>query len=139
MKILIPTLTPALDSKIDPQLGRSAYFIIVQTDTMEYEVIKNQWRTLECGAGLQAARLALENDVEVVISKDCGPKAFSGLKTASIAVYDSGESRTGSEALQSFFAGKLQEIHAPTLGGHTSSQKQEINATPTVIAHTEHS
>lgn len=41
MKIAVTASGPDLDSQIESRFGRCQYFIIVDTDTMEYEAIQN--------------------------------------------------------------------------------------------------
>ena len=42
MKICLSSQGNTLDSQVDPRFGRCQYFIIVDTETLAFEAIKNQ-------------------------------------------------------------------------------------------------
>ena len=54
MKIAITSTGQTLDSQVDPRFGRAAYFIIVDTETMEFETIENQNVNASGGAGVKS-------------------------------------------------------------------------------------
>jgi predicted Fe-Mo cluster-binding NifX family protein len=41
MKICVTSQGDNLDAQVDPRFGRCKYFIIVNTDTLEFEAVKN--------------------------------------------------------------------------------------------------
>ena len=41
MKIIITASSPSLDADFDPRFGRGAYFVIINTETMEWEAFPN--------------------------------------------------------------------------------------------------
>jgi len=56
MKIAVTSKGRDLDSKVDPRFGRAAYILIIDTDTLEFEVIDNAKNANSFkGAGIQAA------------------------------------------------------------------------------------
>ncbi|MBC8179295.1 MAG: dinitrogenase iron-molybdenum cofactor biosynthesis protein, partial [Deltaproteobacteria bacterium] len=67
MKVAVSSAGKDLDSQIDPRFGRCAYFIIVDTDTMDYEVFDNKNMNLGGGAGIQSAQFVASKDAKVVI------------------------------------------------------------------------
>ena len=56
MKVAVSSTGKNLDSAIDPRFGRCAYFLIVETDDMGFEVFDNQSIALGGGAGIQSAQ-----------------------------------------------------------------------------------
>jgi predicted Fe-Mo cluster-binding NifX family protein len=42
MKIAVSTAEDSLDSQIDPRFGRCQYFLIVDSETMDFEALSNQ-------------------------------------------------------------------------------------------------
>jgi len=55
MKACVSATSDSLDSLVDPRFGRSPYFIIVDLETMRFEVIPNPASSVMGGAGIQAA------------------------------------------------------------------------------------
>jgi predicted Fe-Mo cluster-binding NifX family protein len=116
MKIILTTLSPSLDSDIDPRFGRGAYLLVVDTDTMKWEAYPNPGVNASGGAGIQAAQFVADQKTEAVLSGDFGPHAFNALQAADIAMYVCGDCRTSSEAIKRFKAGKLERVGAATRG-----------------------
>ena len=56
MKIGITSTGKNLDAEVDQRFGRCKYFIIVDTDSMEFEAISNENIMASGGAGIQAAQ-----------------------------------------------------------------------------------
>ncbi len=86
MKICITSQGGNLDSEIDPRFGRALYFIIVDTDNMESEVIQNPFIRAGGGVGIQAAQFVVNKGVETVITGNTGPNAFQVLKAAGLSI-----------------------------------------------------
>ncbi|MBN1428539.1 MAG: NifB/NifX family molybdenum-iron cluster-binding protein [Anaerolineae bacterium] len=117
MKIILTTTSPSLESDVDTRFGRGAYFLIVDTDTLEWEAHPNPGVNASGGAGVQGAQFAIDHGVEAAISGNFGPNACGGLKEAGIAMYQFGECRTAQEAIEKFKAGQLAGVDAPTGAG----------------------
>jgi len=86
MKIAITADEPALDANLDPRFGRCAYFIIVDTDTLEFEAVENPNIALGGGAGIQSAQLMVTKGARFVLTGNCGPKAHEALSAAGVGV-----------------------------------------------------
>jgi len=114
MKIAISSTGRDLDSKIDPRFGRCAFFIVIDIDTMNYEVFENQSAMLGGGAGIQSAQFVASKGAEVVITGNCGPNAMRTLEAAGVKVI-TGCSGTVREAIEDFKAGKLMPSAEPTV------------------------
>ncbi|MGD2142235.1 MAG: NifB/NifX family molybdenum-iron cluster-binding protein [Candidatus Bathyarchaeota archaeon] len=117
MKIAISTSGSNLSSPVDARFGRCPSFIVLDTNTMEFEVVPNRSVGSAHGAGIQTAQLIASRGVEVVLTGNIGPNAFAALSTSSIKVV-SGVSGTVEEVVERFKRGELEPIKGPTVGGH---------------------
>lgn len=118
MKIILTTTSPNLDSGVDPRFGRGAYFLVIDTDTLEWQAYPNPSVGVSGGAGTLAAQFVANKKSKAVISGDFGPNAYDALQAVGVEMYLFGTSRTGSEAVERFKAGKLEGVGAPTGQGH---------------------
>jgi len=87
MKIAVSSRGKDLDSLIDPRFGRCAYFLLVETDDMSFEVFDNQSIASGGGAGIQSAQFISSKGAKAVITGNCGPNAVQTLAAASIEVF----------------------------------------------------
>jgi len=115
MKIAISATAPQLDADLDPRFGRCQYFLIVDTESMEFEAIENPAIMAPGGAGIQAAQLVAQKGVEAVITGDCGPNAFQVLSAAGIPVFV-GASGSVRDVVEAHREGKLSPIAAASTG-----------------------
>jgi len=86
MKIAIAAAGPTLDDQVDPRFGRCQYFIIADPETMKFEAIDNVSASSTGGAGISAAQMLSNKDVEAVLTGNCGPNAYQVLSPAGIKV-----------------------------------------------------
>ncbi|MBU4186401.1 MAG: NifB/NifX family molybdenum-iron cluster-binding protein, partial [Proteobacteria bacterium] len=94
MRVAVTSAGKNLESNVDPRFGRAAYFIIVNPETMDYKVVENiQNINLPQGAGIQAGQTIAENNVDILITGNCGPKAFKVLQNAGIKIITNAEGR----------------------------------------------
>jgi len=117
VKITITASSPRLDSEFDPRFGRCAYFLLVNTETMQWEAFPNPGISASGGAGTQAAQFVAEQKAVAVISGDFGPNAYSALKTAGILMYLYKDSGNIQDIVKRFIAGELQQVNTPTASG----------------------
>ena len=106
MKIAISATAPHLDADLDPRFGRCSYFLVVDTESMEFEAIENPAMTAPGGAGIQAAQAVVNEGVEAVVTGDCGPNAYQVLSTAGIPVY-AGTSGKVRDVVEAFKRGEF--------------------------------
>ena len=118
MKICITSQGPELTSQVDPRFGRAAIFLLVDSDTGEFKAIDNKQNLQAAqGAGIQAAQMVAEAGAEVVITGNCGPKAFMTLESAGIEIY-TGANGDVAQAIEAFKQGKLTKAGVPNVRGH---------------------
>lgn len=120
MKIAITSQGKDLDANVDPRFGRCAAFIVIDPETLAFEVVDNTMVNATAGAGIQAGQKVADQNVEAVLTGNCGPKAFRTLQAAGIAIY-SGVSGTIREAVEQFKAGALTADNAANVDGHFGS------------------
>ena len=117
MKICVSASSNTLDANVDPRFGRCPYFVIVDSETMESEVVSNDSTNAAHGAGIQAAQTVANSGATVVITGNVGPNAFKVLSATGIKVI-TGVSGSIKEAVEKYKNGELQETTNPTVGGH---------------------
>jgi predicted Fe-Mo cluster-binding NifX family protein len=102
---------------MDPRFGRCPYFIIVDSETMQYEAVPNMASSAMGGAGIQAAQIVASKSVKVVITGNVGPNAFQALSAAGIKII-TGVYGTVREVVEKYKRGDLRETSVPTVGWH---------------------
>lgn len=117
MKVAVSTSGTDLLSQVDPRFGRCPLYMIVDTDTMAFEVVSNTANSSAHGAGIQAAQLVATKGVKAVLTGNVGPNAYGALLASSIKVI-SGVTGSVMDAIERFKKGELEETGGPTVGGH---------------------
>ncbi|MBA7483152.1 dinitrogenase iron-molybdenum cofactor biosynthesis protein [archaeon] len=117
MKVAVTTSGEDLSGPVEPHFGRCPRFIVVDTETMEFEVIQNTAVSSAHGAGIAAAQLVASRGVKAVLTGNVGPNAYSALSSSGIKIL-TGVSGTVEDAVRRFSSGELQSISGPTVGGH---------------------
>jgi predicted Fe-Mo cluster-binding NifX family protein len=118
MRIAITSQRDDLESLVDSRFGRASKFLLVDTETMAFEVIENaQSQNLSRGAGIQAAQNLIPHHPDVVLTGNCGPKAFRVLQAAGVKVILGVEGKIR-DALQDYVEGKLQPAKKANVEGH---------------------
>jgi len=91
VKICIAALSKDIDSEISPELGKSVYFFIFDSETNEIEIMSNT----SLGAGsalrpnitdLRAARILVRAGVHMLITGGIRKAALEALTSAGVAV-----------------------------------------------------
>lgn len=112
MKICITSLGNKEDSSFDFRFGRCKYFVIYDDEKNEFLFIENENFTANNGAGIASGQTVIDNNVDVVISKNIGPNAMKVLKAADIKIYE-GTGETILEVLENYKNNELKEIEKP--------------------------
>jgi len=118
MKIAFTTSGDNLDAALDERFGRAKKFLIYETDDGSFIVLDNQQNLNAAqGAGTQSAQSVIRSGAKVVITGNCGPKAFRALNSAGIVVYNS-NAPTLLAALIDYTKGKLSEATTANVEAH---------------------
>ena len=117
MKICVTSVSGNLAAQVDPRFGRCQYFMIMDCESMQFEIVPNLAVTSGSGAGIQAAQTMANKKVQVLITGNVGPKAFQALSASGITII-TGASGKVSAVIEKYKKGLLSETKAPTVGGH---------------------
>jgi predicted Fe-Mo cluster-binding NifX family protein len=119
VKIAVTASAPGIDGAIDPRFGRCLYFLIVDTETMEFEAVENPYITASGGAGIQAAQLVASKGAKTVLTGSCGPNAFQTLTAAGVEAV-TGASGPIRAAVESYVSGAgLRAAEGPNAPSHS--------------------
>ncbi len=114
MKLAASATGKELDSQIDPRFGRSAYFIIIETDDMSFEAFENENIGMNTGAGISSANFIVSKEVKALLTGNCGPKAMQVFSAAGIDVF-TGQTGIVKDAVENYKKGLLQSSPEATV------------------------
>lgn len=117
MKIAVPAEGKTIESNVSQSFGRTYYFVVVDTETLNYEVIDNQAVSSQGGAGIKAAQAVVDSLAGAVVTFHCGQNAVDVLKTGDIKILKAVPG-TVSEIVQKYKAGELAELTDIHTGNH---------------------
>jgi len=118
MRVAVSCQEENLEAEVDPRFGRASKFLLVDTDTLSFDVVENkQTLDLPQGAGIQAAQNILAHHPDAVLTGNCGPKAFRVLQAAGVAVVV-GVKGTVREAVRAYAAGEYSAANGANVEGH---------------------
>jgi predicted Fe-Mo cluster-binding NifX family protein len=113
MKIIITATSNKIDQPFNPRFGRADYFILVDSETRDWQAFSNPAADARGGAGPQAVQFIAQKGAEVVISGRYGPSAFTALEAAGIKAYLAKDG-TVNDVLNKFLTGELESTGAAT-------------------------
>ncbi|MDY6971853.1 MAG: NifB/NifX family molybdenum-iron cluster-binding protein [Thermodesulfobacteriota bacterium] len=117
MIIAVTSTGTDLDSRVDPRFGRASYILIVDPDTMDFDVLDNKENVDALkGAGIQAASMVSDRGADVLLTGHCGPNAFKAMKAANIGVANNAAGSI-KDAIQAYLEGKLPLAHESDVEG----------------------
>jgi len=111
MKIAISSVGKSLESEVDARFGRCAYFLIVEIKNKkvgDVKVVENTAKAQMGGAGITAGEIVANEKVDVIITMNLGPRAFSVFEQFGVKSYQ-GRGKI-KDVVQDFIGGKLKEI-----------------------------
>ncbi len=110
MKVAISATGNTLSAAVHRLFGRCAWFLFVDSETMECEAVENKHADDASGAGTNCAQLVLEREVEAVISGQVGPNAYEVLKQGEVKIFIAPKDSSVSEALDKCRNDTLQQM-----------------------------
>jgi len=112
MKIAISSSGKGLAALLDPRFGRCRYFLIIETDTMSFEIFDNPNADQGGGAGILSAQFIAAKGARALITGHCGPNAMQTLSAAGVQVYV-GQAGTVQDLVDNFKSGRLAPASDP--------------------------
>jgi predicted Fe-Mo cluster-binding NifX family protein len=118
MRIAVTTQGKGIDGDVDSRFGRAPRFLLVDTETMSTQLVENtQSLDLPQGAGIQAAQNILPHRPDVVLTGNCGPKAFQVLGAAGIRVVVGGKGKIA-DVVREYLDGRYAPATEANVEGH---------------------
>ena len=114
MKIAIATEGKTLDSLVNTRFGRCPYFLIIDSESEEFKVIKNIAGQAFQGAGVSTAQMIVNKGIKAVIAGNFGPNAVNVLKNSGVKIFGGISGIIAKEAFRQYKAGKLKDITEST-------------------------
>jgi predicted Fe-Mo cluster-binding NifX family protein len=117
MKIAVTANGADLDAPTSPVFGRCPTYILVDTETIQYEAVANPAVSAGGGAGVQAAQFVIERGVQAVVTGNVGPNAFGVFQAAGTPVYLF-KGGTVRQAVEAYKGGRLSPASSATVSAH---------------------
>ena len=108
MRVAVASSGEDLNAPVDMRLGRCANIIVVDTDTMDFEVYSNPGALAGTGAGVAAAQVVANTGAEAVIAGNFGINSLRAFDSGGITAYVG--SGTVHQALQTLADGELEPV-----------------------------
>ncbi|MDY0293739.1 MAG: NifB/NifX family molybdenum-iron cluster-binding protein [Candidatus Methanomethylophilaceae archaeon] len=100
MRIGVLSEGDTLESFVAEDFGHAPYFLIVDPETLDYQVVSNEFVGAE-GAGMKVADAIIALKVDAVITGGIGPHGYEALTAAGIKVsFD--EEGTAEDSIRDF-------------------------------------
>ena len=118
MRIAVTTQKENLEAEVESRFGRAPKFLIIDSDTMAFAAVENtQSMDLSQGAGIQAARNIIPHKPDVLLTGNCGPKAFRVLQAAGIKVVVGAKGKI-TDAVRAYLNGEYTPATDANVEGH---------------------
>jgi len=117
-----------LESDTHHHFGGAPYYILLdmkQGELNGWQVDKNPAATLDRKKGIETAHFLLDNNVNVLLTKEIGEGPFHLLRDALIEIYHLPQDMKIREIAREFADGKLKLLDAPTRSSHDHRLKQK--------------
>lgn len=113
MRIAIPVEDTNISGKVCPSFGRAPYFMVYDTNGEQTEFIENTAAKSPGGAGVKAAQIVVDQNVDALLTPRCGQNSADVMKTAGIEFFQTtGDSIPNNiEAYKNNTLLELKEIH----------------------------
>jgi predicted Fe-Mo cluster-binding NifX family protein len=110
MRVGISATGHDLNARVDDRFGRCPWFLVVDSDSLEFTIVENRHAEEGMGAGMGAAKDLIDAHVDAVISGQVGPKAYEVLKAGDIDIFLVSGGITVKEALGRLKRGELRKM-----------------------------
>ena len=107
MKVAVSSTGKDLNSQVYSRFGRSACFIIIDTEDMSFEAFDNANLAMSRGAGIQSATFISSQGVVAVLTGNCGPNAMKVFSASHVGVI-TGQTGTIRETVERYKKGNMQ-------------------------------
>ena len=122
MRVAVTANGTDLDAPASPVFGRCSTYVLVDTETMQYEALANPAVASGGGAGIQAAQFIVEHGAEAVITGNVGPNALGVFRAARTPVYLN-KGGTVRQAVQAYQEGLLSPTSDATVSAHAGMSR----------------
>ena len=109
MKVAISATGDNLSSSVDRRFGRCPWLLFVDTESLKCEAVENRSADAASGAGTACAQLALEKEVDAVISGQVGPNAYEVLRQAGVKIFVVSQDISVREAIDRYKNNELRQ------------------------------
>ena len=99
-----------LDARVYDRFGRCPWFLVVDSDSLEFTALENLHAEEATGAGMAAAKELIDEHIDAVISGQVGPKAYEVLKAGDIDIFLVSGGITVKDALERLEKGELRKM-----------------------------
>lgn len=119
MKIALPVKARSLQAEISDTFGRTEYFLIYDMENKTAEYIDNSAAASQGGAGIKAAQTVVDQNVEALLTPQCGENAARVMQPNGIRIYKTqgGFAEGNIEAFEKGTLSLLEKIHGGFHGG----------------------
>ncbi len=114
MTVILPVEKRSPHAPVCPSFGRAPLFICFDTESGGFQFLDNAAAASQGGAGIKAAQLLADNNVDALIAFRCGQNAAQVLTTANIVIYKAlpGSVNDNIRAFKQSALALLDEVHA---------------------------
>jgi len=87
MKIAVPSIGKNPESFVSNSFGHAPFIIIYNDETNKYNHFENIGFKLKDGSGIKAAELIIQNNADVLLTREIGHKTYSVLMKEHISIH----------------------------------------------------
>ena len=87
MKLMVSSTGKDKNAAVDEKFGRAEHYIIYDTKTESYSALVNTAQVGAHGAGPKAAQIAIDENVDYILTGNLGPKAMRVIEQTPIKAY----------------------------------------------------
>jgi predicted Fe-Mo cluster-binding NifX family protein len=116
-RIAIAANSPSTEGLVAERFARAPYFAIYKQEDLSFSFVKNEAVKATSGASVQAAKILLDQQIDVVLVPKLGEKAFDALEAMGIEAYECQDQPSVLDALYSFFEHQLPKIDPKSTKG----------------------